>query len=236
MTLEVLEKKGDVWVLTQDEDATVETHIANIAISDDALGENTLSLSDATYFELRATDDRLIWQLWVRDDVPLDYEAAQAHHTTLRVSTNADLRAVLELRVGDLDDPPSAVTLSETEIELQEGIYAAARKLADIGFIDADTKSENLRNMARIETHELFELRNSFTELWLKAGSELDYETAQSHMVEVRAASTIRQAAQSVVNGLILDRDGQPVSFPSVVFTLTVTDDPSDNPPSPEVL
>lgn len=236
VTLEVLEKKGDIWVIEQDEDATIERHIANIAISDDALGENTLSLSDTTYFELRATDDRLIWQLWVRDDVPLDYEAAQTHRAQLSLSTNADLHAVLELRVGDRDDPPSAVRLSETAIELREGTYATARKLADIGFYDVDSDPENQKNSARIDTHELFELRKFGSQLWLKAGSELDYDAAQSHAVEIFAAPTIRQIAVSLVDGLILNRDGQPVVFPSVTFILTVIDDPSDNPVSMELI
>lgn len=217
---------GD-WVARYDEEKQLSaTHLATLTLTDDALGDNQLTLSDTTYLELRATDNRLVWQLWLKERERFDYEAAAQHEAMLSLNTNAALAQRIVIKIGDRDDPPSEVILSETELTLEEGTQTA-RKLADISFTDPDTDPKHQDNQVRLSDDRLFELKNNNTELWLKAGAELDFETAQSHSVTLTAAPTITQIAKRLVNGNYPDD----VTFAATTFTLTVTDDVSDNVP-----
>jgi VCBS repeat-containing protein len=210
---------GD-WVARYDEERQLSaTHLATLTLTDDALGDNQLTLSDATYLELRETDDRLVWQLWVKQGARFDYEAAAQHEIALTLNTNAALAQRIVIKIGDRDDPPSAVILSETELTLEEGTQEA-RKLADISFTDPDTDPKHQDNQVRLSDDRLFELKNNNTELWLKEGAELDFETAQSHSVTLTANPTITQIAKRFVDGTYPDD----VTFAATTFTLTVTD------------
>ena len=105
-----------------------------------------------------------------------------------------------------LDDKPVAMSLSAVNLSVDEGV-TVARKLSDITFTD-DALGVNTAgvNAILVGGQALFEIRNS-TELWLKGGVTLDYETAASHVVTVTPH----------VSGTGQDPDSQ-------FFTLDVTD------------
>ena len=204
--------------------------LATINLTDDALGDNQLSLSDDTYFELRETDDRLVWQLLLREGAEPDYETAPRHTTTIQVSSNRALDKTLILDVVDFDDPPTALTLTPATLEIEEGTQEA-RKLADVGFVDVDGPREGFPYIVTVDPNDIFEIKTGTTELWLKAGAMLDFETAQSHEVKIKFDRTAFEASSQFIRGDKSDEDRDI----STTFTLTVTDDVSDNPPPPAV-
>lgn len=204
--------------------------LADIKLTDDTLGDNQLSLSDETYFELRETDDRLVWQLWRTDKVRLDYELATRHETTLQVSSNRALDKTLILNVVDFDDPPTALTLTPASLEVEEGTQKAV-KLTDVGFVDVDGQPKNRPYAVAVAPNDIFEIENR-TELWLKEGAELDFETAQSHEVKIFFGRTGREALSSIISG----EGGSDAGRAATTFTLTVTDVDETLPPALNLL
>lgn len=220
VSIDVLsEANNGAWVAGFDEDWRLATKLAEIKLTDDGQGDNQLVLSNAEFVELRPTDDRLIWELWLKENPGFNYETAPVHQVEISVSTNQVLVQRLLIELADRNDPPSAVILSEIATTLDEGTHVA-RKLADISFVDEDRLAKNQDNQAHLNTHPLFELRNRNSELWLKEGAVLDYETAQSHRAVISATPTIAQTARRLTNGEWPDD----ISFASAVFTLKVSD------------
>ena len=87
------------------------------------------------------------------------------------------------ISVTDLDEAPTAMSLSVSTASVPEGV-TSARKLADITFTDDALGT----NSATVDDTSLFEIRNG-DELWLKAGVTLDFETDTSHAVTVTATT-----------------------------------------------
>jgi len=98
--------------------------------------------------------------------------------------------ADVTVRLTDVDEAPTAMTLSSSTSSVAEGV-TTARKLADISFTD-DKLGTNTVTVSEVEVggKALFEIRSGsadgVSELWLKAGVVLDHETATSHAVTVR--------------------------------------------------
>ncbi|XDZ66381.1 cadherin domain-containing protein [Alphaproteobacteria bacterium LSUCC0684] len=109
--------------------------------------------------------------------------------------------AAVTVTVTDADDAPTAMTLSASTASVAEGT-TAARELAVITFTDDGLGM----NTATVSDETRFEIRNG-TQLWLKAGVDLDYETNTSHTVTVTASVTGSGSAPA-----------------AQVFTLNVTD------------
>ncbi|XDZ66785.1 cadherin-like domain-containing protein [Alphaproteobacteria bacterium LSUCC0684] len=114
-----------------------------------------------------------------------DFETKDTYTFTVR-ATSGLLTAdqVVTLAVSDVDEAPSAMTLTASTGSVAEGV-TAARQLAEIGFTD-DVPGTNTATVNTVEVggKVLFEIRSG-TQLWLKAGVDLDHETATSHVVTV---------------------------------------------------
>ena len=133
-----------------------------------------------------------------------DYEADSRYGFVVVATSGAlsDERAVA-LAVTNADDAPSAMTLSATTASIEEGT-TTAKKLADISFTDADTEPPFSINSATIPTSNLFEIKNG-TELWLKAGVNLDYETPaeRSHTITLTGPNGLTQSFTLTVTDVI---------------------------------
>ena len=151
------------------------TKVADIVVTDDALGTETFTLSgvDAASFEIDGTE------LFLKAGVALDFETNPGFNVTVlvddpTVGANPDVSAALAIAVTDVNEAPTNLTLSNTVTSLQESASTATcTKVADIAFADDALGSENL-SLSGADAA-LFEIDG--TELFLKAGAALNFET-----------------------------------------------------------
>jgi len=193
--------------------------LADIAISDDALGSNSISLlgADAAFFEVDGT------ALYLKAGISLNYENQNSYAVTVSVvdSTIIDSSAVstgYSLVVTDVNEAPTAVGLNNVTATLAENTNTRSRiKVADIVISDDALGSNSIRLSGTDGTSNTISLQGDDaaafevigSELYLKAFTRLDYETKASYAVTV-----------SVSDSTISDF-GAPVS---TVFRLAVTD------------
>ncbi|MBD2551640.1 cadherin repeat domain-containing protein, partial [Microcystis elabens FACHB-917] len=112
--------------------------VADIAISDDALGTNTISLlgADAAAFEVEGT------VLYLKAGTSLDYETKAAYAVTVSVSDatlsgSSPVSTGYSLAVTDVNEAPTAVALTNTTASLPENTSTSSRiKVADIAISD----------------------------------------------------------------------------------------------------
>jgi hypothetical protein len=157
--------------------------VADIAITDDALGINgiTLSGTDASSFEVDDTG------LYLKAGTALDYETQTSYAVTVEVDdptvgTSPDATAPFTLTITDANEAPSAVTLSNPATTLAENTDTTSRlKVADIAIID-DALGSNTTSLTGADATR-FEVDG--TGLYLKADTSLDYETQTSYAVTV---------------------------------------------------
>ena len=157
--------------------------LADVAFTDpdrdrEDFRNNEVSVPDNDIFEIRNGDE-----LWLKEGAVLNYETATEHRITLNIIGDSTLRAPFTLSVVNIDEPPTAMSLSATRLNLREGITTAER-LVHISFTDDGVGI----NEAFVPDNELFEIRDG-NRLWLKAGVELDYETAREHSVTITATT-----------------------------------------------
>ena len=157
--------------------------LADIVVTDDALGTNGLSLSgaDAGAFEIVGTTLRL------KAGVVLDYETKSSYAVTVSVDDTSvgstpDASTSYTLTVGNVNEPPTAVALQNVTTTLPENTStASAIPLADIVVTD-DALGTNGLSLSGTDAGS-FEIVGSV--LRLKAGVVLNYETKSSYAVTV---------------------------------------------------
>ncbi len=171
-----------VTTLAENTDTSVRTKVADIVVTDDASGTNTLSLggTDAAFFEIDGTE------LHLKAGASLDHESNPVLDVAVLVDDSAvgvapDSTAALAIAITDVNGPP-AVTLANTVTALAENVDTSVRiRVADIAVID-DASGTNVLSLGGTDAA-LFEIEG--TELYLKAGAALDYETHPSLNVTV---------------------------------------------------
>jgi VCBS repeat-containing protein len=181
------------------------TKVADITVTDDALGTNTLTLSgaDAASFEIVGTE------LFLKAGVTLDFETKSSYAVTVNVDdagvgVSPDAFAAFTLTVTDVNEAPT-VGLANTTTSIAENTSTATpTKVADITVTD-DALGTNTLTLSGADAAS-FEIVG--TELFLKAGVTLDFETKSSYAVTVN----VDDAGVGV----------SPDAF--AAFTLTVTD------------
>ena len=157
--------------------------LADIAISDDALGSNAITLDgdDAAFFEVVGTG------LFLKAGTSLNYEAKASYAVTVSVSDttvagSVPVTASYGLAITDVNEAPTAVVLSNAVSSLEENSSTlAAIKLADIAISD-DALGSNTISLAGADAA-FFEVVGS--SLFLKAGTSLNYEAKASYGVTV---------------------------------------------------
>ena len=197
--------------LLENADTSVSRKLADVVITDDALGIETLTLTGAHVdrFELRGSG------LFLKSGTPIDFESlaqllvsVQIDDPTLGASPEGT--AAFTLTITDVNEPPSLSLANVTTSLPENADTSVRRKLADIIVTDDALGIETLTlTGAHVER---FELTGS--ELFLKIGTPLDFESLAQLLVSVQIDDpTLGES---------------PVS--TVAFTLAITD--VNEPPS----
>ena len=169
--------------LAEDTDTSSAIKIADIVITDDALGTNNLTLSgaDAASFEIVGTELRL------RAGTALDFETKVSYDVTVEVDDVAvggvpDDTAAHSLSITDANEAPT-IALTNVVASLSEDVdTSSAIKIADIVITDDALGTNNL-TLVGIDAAS-FEIVG--TELRLRAGTALDFESKSNFEVTVR--------------------------------------------------
>nr|WP_276529756.1 hypothetical protein [Synechocystis salina] len=103
---------NQVTTIAENTDTTTRIKVADIAITDDALGTNTLSVSgtDASFFEVDATG------LYLKAGTVLDFETQSSFSVTIEVD---------DTTVGNTPDATANFTLTVTDVNEIDGNDAA---------------------------------------------------------------------------------------------------------------
>ena len=160
--------------------------VADIVITDDASGSNTISLSgaDAASFEVSGN------ALFLKAGTALNFEAKAAYAVTVSASDpslpgSTPVTAAFSLTVSDINEAPSALTLANTVSSLAENRSTASRiKVADIVITD-DASGSNTISLSGADAAS-FEV--SGNALFLKAGTALNFEAKAAYAVTVSAS------------------------------------------------
>lgn len=168
--------------LPENTPTTTSIKVADIVITDDALGTNTLTLTgpDATDFEIIGTE------LHLRAGVIVDFETKPAFTVTVQVD-DADIGAdpddsVLHtLTITDINEAPS-VALNNVVLSLPEDASTTTSvRVADIVITD-DALGTNTLTLTGADATD-FEIIG--TELYLRSSTALDFESKTSFVVTV---------------------------------------------------
>ncbi|MFN5515096.1 MAG: pectate lyase-like adhesive domain-containing protein [Cyanobacteriota bacterium] len=153
--------------------------VADIAITDDGLGTNTIYLTgaDASNFQVLGTG------LYLNANIALNYEAKTSYSVTVNVDdttvgSTPDQTTTYSLNVTNVNEAPTAVTLQNTTTSLAKNTSTTSRiKVADIAITD-DALGNNTLSVTGSDAS-AFEIVG--TALYIKAGTVLDYETKNSY-------------------------------------------------------
>ncbi len=229
--------------LAENTSTTSSIVVATIAVTDDALGTNALTLTgtDADRFEISGN------QLRIRPGVTLDYETKNTYSVTVNVDDSTvgvspDAMTNLTLNLTDVNEPPSAVSLTPASVSLPENSNTtSAINLATINITD-DALGTNTMSLSGADAASFVIFAN---QLRLRSGVNLDYETKSTYSVrlnvdDVTVGTTpdafvdftltltdVNEAPTMVMvdpNPATLSENASTVS-PIVVGTLTIGDD-----------
>lgn len=160
------------------------TRIADIQISDDALGTNVVALAGVDASRFLIADSRL----FLRPGVRLDYESQRELNVTVQIDDSAlpgtpDVFASITLQIRDINDQPS-VRLGNPLLSIAENTAVPiARRIADIHVSD-DALGTSVLTLTGAHSDRFF---IADSQLWLHANSVLDFETHSMLQVTVRA-------------------------------------------------
>jgi len=149
--------------------------VADILVTDDALGTNGLTVTgpDAAFFEISGT------QLFLKSGTTLNFEGKPTFSITVQVDdptvgSTPDLTVPYSLTLTDVNEAPTAVSLQNVVSTLPENASTSSRiKVADILVTD-DALGTNTLSLSGGDAA-AFEIVG--TQLFLKAGTSLDFET-----------------------------------------------------------
>ncbi len=193
--------------ILEDADLSGGVHVANVVLNDDGIGTNgfTLTGDDAALFELRDSNTKL----YLKDGAALDFDTNSVLNVNVVVD-DADVGGTpddtksFSMNVLDVNSSPT-VSLSPSATSIPESTSTGSRiKMADINVAD-DNTGTNVLSLSGDDAA-LFEIDG--TELFLKSGTNLDFETAPTLTVTVNVDDS------SLGAGIDSSTD----------FTLTITD------------
>ena len=180
--------------LAENSDTSSQIKVADITITDDALGTNTLSLSgaDAALFEIVTINGASA--LYLKAGVTLDFETKSHYDVTVQASDGTVVGSTpvsknFSLAVTDVNEAPTSVTLTNSLSSLAENSDTSSQiKVADIAITD-DALGTNTLSLSGADAA-LFEIVtiNGASALYLKAGVTLDFETKSHYDVTVQAS------------------------------------------------
>jgi uncharacterized protein YjiK/phosphodiesterase/alkaline phosphatase D-like protein len=204
-----------VTSLPEDTSTAVHFKVADINVTDDALGTNVLSLSgaDASSFELVGN------ALYLKAGTTLNFEAKASYAMTVNVDdatvgSTPDAFVDFTLGVTDVNEAPTAVNLTNVVSSLPENTSTATRiKVADISVTD-DALGTNVLSLSGADASS-FELDGNA--LYLKLGTTLNFEVKPSYAVKVNVDdATVGSTPDAFANFALTVIDGnndQPAVF-----------------------
>ena len=160
----------------------------------------------------------------------LDFETLAEHHLQISVTDSAGhaVSASFVLRVGDVPEPPRAVTLVPDHIaeNLRAGVVVG--QLTAVGDPDAG----DVQTLAIVDDPDgIFTIDAHGA---LVVGSSLDFEVADHHDLTVRATDTTGLYVETTLTVRVDDVDDAPVLVP-VDVALTAVDEDDVDPPGDAV-
>jgi uncharacterized protein YjiK/2',3'-cyclic-nucleotide 2'-phosphodiesterase (5'-nucleotidase family) len=188
-----------VTSIAENTSTTSRTRVANLAVTDDALGTNTLSLSgaDAGSFELDGN------ALFLKAGTALNFEAKNSFGLTVNVNdpavgTNPDATINFALAVTDVNEAPTAIVVSNAVTSIAENTSTTNRtKVADLAITD-DALGTNSLSLTGADAGS-FELAGNA--LFLRAGTALNFEAKNSFGVTVNVNDpTVGATPDAIVN------------------------------------
>ncbi|MEN9362281.1 MAG: hypothetical protein RL095_3816, partial [Verrucomicrobiota bacterium] len=188
--------------------------LADIAVTDDALGTNTLSLSgaDAASFTIVGSS------LYLKSGTALNYENKTSYAVNV-VATDAALGASVSnsftLAITDVNEAPSAVVFSSTTTSLAESASTASNvKVADIAVTDDALGSETL-SLTGADAASL--------------GTSLNYESKTSYAVNVVATDAALGASVSNSFTLAITNTNEAPTVANLISDQNATEDSAFN-------
>jgi RTX calcium-binding nonapeptide repeat (4 copies) len=172
-----------VTTLAENTSTATRIKVANINVTDDVIGTNGLSLSgaDASYFEI------FTGGLYIKAGTALNFEAKSSYAVTVvvddpTVGNTPDAATNFTLTVTNVNEAPTAVTLTNTVTTLAENTSTATRvKVANINITD-DVLGTNGLTLSGADAS-YFEIFSGA--LYVKAGTALNFEAKSSYAVTV---------------------------------------------------
>ncbi|MDJ1178644.1 putative Ig domain-containing protein, partial [Roseofilum sp. BLCC_M91] len=175
--------------LPEDTNTTSALKVADIAITDDGVGTNNLSLTgaDAGSFEISGSE------LYLKAGTTLDFATQSSYDVTVEVDDTTvgatpDATTAYSLGITEvITNAAPTVNLNNTTTSLPEDTNTtSALKVADIAITDDGVGTNNL-SLTGADAGS-FEISGS--ELFLKAGTTLDFATQSSYDVTVEVDDT----------------------------------------------
>lgn len=225
--------------IPEDSDTAAEIRVANIVVSDDALGNNTLTLSgaDAAHFVIVGNEVRL------RAGTNLDFSTKSQFDANVDLS-DPSLGGFSESRnftltISDVNSSPT-VTLENTVGSVPENTDTnSGLRIADIVVTD-DTSGTNSITITGADAAD-FEIIGN--ELWLRAGTSLNFEAKPRFEIAIAVSDPTLNSSDSAPHTLFVsDINESPTSTaptiiesaedePTITFDLSnwfSDEDPSD--------
>ncbi len=172
-------------VVAENSSTTSRIKVADIVISDDALGSNAITLTgaDAASFEVSGTE------LFLKAGTALDFEAKATYAITLSASDatlpgSTPVSAAFTLTVTDVNEPPTAITLSANTIA-ENTLIGTGVKIGNLSVTDPDASGNN--NVLTLEGADAasFQIRNG-NELFF-TGASPNFEAKNAYSLTVKA-------------------------------------------------
>ena len=139
---------NQVTSIAENTDTSSSTKVADISVTDDALGTNDLSLTGADADKFEIVDNGGSFELHLKAGVTLDHEADDQFDVTVQVDDatvggTPDATQSFSLSVTDENEAPTAVTLDNQVTSIAENTdTSSSTKVADISVTD-DTLGTN---------------------------------------------------------------------------------------------
>ena len=175
--------KNTTQTIAENTSTATRIKVADIDITDDGLGNNTITLvgADASNFEVEGK------VLYLKANTVLNYESKNSYDVKVNVDDSTvgntpDVFTNFTLKVADVNEAPTAVTLKNTTQTIAENTSTATRiKVADIDITD-DGLGNNTITLVGADASN-FEVEGKV--LYLKANTVLNYESKNSYDVKV---------------------------------------------------
>ncbi|MBL4712650.1 MAG: tandem-95 repeat protein, partial [Gammaproteobacteria bacterium] len=163
---------------TVDENAVTATVVATLSTTDvDAVDSHSYTLIDDTsgFFEIVGNEVR------VRENADIDFEIDASHEITI-LSTDSEgneYSEVVTIAVNDINEAPTDIVFSASGVDENS---VAGTVVATLSTVDED--AGETFSYALTDTSGLFEITGN--QIVVRAGADIDFETAISHDVSVQ--------------------------------------------------